>query len=104
MKEETLKKTMDKTSKILDDAGICQYVLSVSGYKDSAEIVKEPERDPESVILETQIRADEEMLFAMIVTMLETLIKNTTEPRSYGPKINLVVANINMALRELLLD
>ena len=100
-------KTMDKISKILDEAGICQYVLSISGYKDSAEIVEESERDPESVVSATQIEADEETLFVMIVTMLEGLIKRTTKPRpSYNRKIkiNQVVARINLALRDTLLN
>lgn len=97
-------KTMDRISKILDDAGICQYVLSISGYKDSAEIVEESERDPEAITSLTQIEADEETLFVMIVTMLEGLIKNTTKPRAYSQKINHVVANINLALRDMLLN
>ncbi len=104
MKEEALDKTMDKISKILDDAGICQYVLSISGYKDSDEIVKESERDPEAITSVTQIEADEETLFVMIVTMLEGLIKKTTKPRAYNRKINHIVASINLALRDTLLN
>lgn len=106
MKEESLDKTMDKISKILDDAGICQYVLSISGYKNSTEIVEESERDPESVVSATRIEADEDTLFVMIVTMLEGLIKNTTKPRSYNRKIkiNQIVASINLSLRNTLLD
>lgn len=104
MKEETLDKTMDKISKILDDAGVRQYVLALSGYKDSAEFVKESERDPEAIALVTQIEADEETLFVMIVTMLEGMIKRTTKPWAYGGKINHVVACINAVLRDILLD
>lgn len=104
MKEESLDKTMDRISKILDDAGVCQYVLSVSGYKDSAEIVEESERDPEAITSVTQIEADEKNLFVIIITMLEGLIKKTTKPRSYTRKINQVVASINLALRDTLLN
>lgn len=104
MKEEELNKAMDKVSKILNDAGVRQYVLSVSSYKDSAEIVEESERDPEAVTTVTQIEADEETLFVMIVTMLEGLIKKTTKPRAYSRKINHVVASINLALRDVLLN
>lgn len=104
MKEETVNKTMDKVGKILDDAGICQYVLSVSGYKDSAEIVEESERDPEAITTATRIDADEETLFVMIVTMLGVLIQKTTKPRFYNRKINQVVASINLALRDTLLN
>ncbi|WP_071143036.1 hypothetical protein [Acidaminococcus timonensis] len=107
MKEEALNKTMDKVKEILNDAGVRQYVLSISGYKDSAEIVEESERDPEAITTVTQIEADEETLFVMIVTMLEGLIKRTTKPRpSYNRKIkiNQVVARINLALRDTLLN
>lgn len=104
MKEEELNKAMDKVSKILNDAGVRQYVLSVSSYKDFAEIVEESERDPEAVTTVTQIEADEETLFVMIVTMLEGLIKKTTKPRFYNRKINQVVASINLALRDVLLN
>ena len=104
MKAEELNKAMDKVKKILDDAGVEQYVLALSGYKDYAEIVEKAERDPEAVISATRIEADEETLFVMIVTMLEELIKKTTKPRAYGRKINLVVANINAVLRDVLLD
>ena len=104
MKEETMNKTMDKVKEILNDAGVRQYVLALSGCKDFAEIVEESERDPESVVSATQIEADEETLFVMIITMLEGLIKKTTKPRSYNRKINQVVASINLALRDVLLD
>lgn len=104
MKAKELKKTMDRVKQILDDAGICQYVLSISGYKDSAEIVEESERDPEAITTVTQIEADEETLFVMIVTMLEGLIKKTTKPRFYNRKINQVVASINLALRDTLMN
>lgn len=104
MEEKALDKTMDKISKILDEAGICQYVLSVSGYKDSAEIVDESKRDPEAITTVTQIEADEETLFVMIVTMLEGMIRKTTKPRAYNRKINHVAASINLALRDTLLN
>lgn len=104
MKEEALNKTMDRVKEILDDAGVRQYVLALSGYKDSAEIVEESERDPEAITSLTQIEADEETLFVMIVTMLEGLIKKTTKPRAYTRKINQVVASINLALRDTLLN
>ena len=107
MKAEELNKAMDRVKKILDDAGVEQYVFALSGYKNSAEIVEESERDPESVVSATQIEADEETLFVMIVTMLEGLIKRTTKPRpSYNRKIkiNQVVARINLALRDTLLN
>ena len=104
MKEEAVDKTMDKVEKILNDAGICQYVLSVSCYKDAEKIVEEFIRDPEAVVSATRIDADEETLFVMIVTMLEGLIKKTTKPRSYTHKINHVVASINLALRDTLLN
>lgn len=104
MKEEELKKAMDKVKKILDDAGVEQYVLALSGYKDHAEIVEKAGHDPEAVISATQIEADEETLFVMIVTMLEGLIKKTTKPRAYSRKINHVVASINLALRDVLLN
>lgn len=104
MKAEELNKAMDKVKKILDDAGVEQYVLALSGYKDHAEIVERAGRDPEAVISTTQIEADEETLFVMIVTMLEGLIKKTTKPRAYSRKINHVVASINLALRDVLLD
>lgn len=60
--------------------------------------------DPEAITSVTQIEADEETLFVMIVTMLEGLIKKTTKPRSYTRKINQVVASINLALRDTLLN
>jgi hypothetical protein len=104
MKEEELNKTMDKVKKILDDAGVEQYVLALSGCKDHAEIVEKAGHDPEAVILSTQIEADEKTSLAMIVTMLEGLIKKTTKPRSYNRKINQVVAGINLALRDTLLN
>ena len=104
MKAEELNKAMDKVKKILDDAGVEQYVLALSGYKDHAEIVEKAGRDPEAVVSATQIEADEETLFVMIVTMLEVLIKKTTKPRAYSRKINHVVASINLALRDVLLD
>lgn len=104
MKAEELNKAMDKVKKILDDAGVEQYVLALSGYKDHAEIVEKAGRDPEAVVSATQIEADEETLFVMIVTMLEGLIKKTTKPRAYSRKINHVVASINLALRDVLLD
>lgn len=104
MKAEELNKAMDKVSKILNDSGVRQYVLSVSSYKDSAEIVEESERDPEAITTVAQIEADEETLFVMIVTMLEGLIKKTTKPRAYSRKINHVVASMNLALRDVLLN
>lgn len=104
MKEKELSKTMDRVKKILDDAGVEQYVLALSGYKDHAEIVEEAGHDPESVISATRIEANEKMLFVMIITMLEALVKRTTEPCSYGRKINHVVASINAVLRDVLLD
>lgn len=104
MKKETLDKTMDKVKKILNDAGICQYVLSVSCCKDTEKIVEEFIHDPEAVVSATRIEADEETLFVMIVTMLGGLIKKTTKPRSYTRKINQVVASINLALRDTLLN
>lgn len=103
MKEETMVKTMDKVKEILNDAGVEQYVLALSGYKDHAEIVEKAGRDPEAVVSATQIEADEETLLVMIVTMLEGLIKKTTKPRAYSRKINHVVASINLALRDVLL-
>ena len=78
--------------------------MSISGYKDSAEIVEESEHDPEAITTVTQIEADEETLFVMIVTMLEGLIKKTTKPRFYNRKINQVVASINLALRDTLMN
>lgn len=104
MKAEELSKAMDKVKKILDDAGVEQYVLALSEYKDHAEIVEEAGLDPETVASATQIEADEETLFVMIVTMLEGMIKKTTKPRAYSRKINHVVASINLALRDVLLD
>lgn len=104
MKAEELNKTMDRVKKILDDSGVEQYVLALSGYKDHAEIVEKAGHDPEAVVSATWIEADEEALFAMIVTMLEGLIKKTTKPRAYTRKINHIVASINLALRDTLLN
>lgn len=104
MKEKELSKVMDKVKKILDDAGVEQYVLALSEYKDHAEIVEEAGHDPETVASATQIKADEETLFVMIIAMLEGMIKKTTKPRAYSRKINHVVASINLALRDVLLD
>lgn len=104
MKAEELNRAMDKVKKILDDAGVKQYVFALSGYKDHAEIVEKAGHDPEAVVSATQIEADEDTLFVMIITMLEALIKRTTKPRAYSRKINHVVASINLALRDVLLD
>ena len=104
MKAEELHKAMDRVKKILGDAGVERYVLALSGYRDHAEIVEKAGRDPETVASATQIEADEETLFVMIVTMLEGLIKKTTKPRAYNRKINQVVASINLALRDTLLN
>lgn len=104
MKEKELSKAMDKVKKILDDAGVEQYVLALSEYKDHAEIIEKAGREPETVASVTQIEADEETLFVMIVTMLEGMIKKTTKPRAYSRKINHVVAGINLALRDTLLN
>ena len=104
MKAEELNKTMDKVKKILDDAGVEQYVLALSGYKDHAEIVERAGRDPGDVVSATKIEADEKTLLVMIVTMLEWLIKKTAKPEAYTRKINHVVANIKLVLHIMFLN